>query len=44
VHIYVDSRAPWHTIQDDLPRFAQAASEEFFAPFVEAAASGPKSG
>lgn len=26
-HIFVDSKAPWHTIQDDLPQYAEDADD-----------------
>lgn len=36
VHIFVASRAPWHAVTDDLPKFDERAPDDFFAPYLEA--------
>jgi hypothetical protein len=33
VHIHVASKAPWHTITDELPQFDDFPPQSFWAPY-----------
>ena len=38
VHVFTASKAPWYSIEDDLPQFAELGDQAFWQPYWEKAA------